>query len=103
MPARRAEAHRSTRRVRRSRSSAMTTMNSPPAAAAPRRQGAGPGRVVAIVAAVFLMLIGVLLAVGGTVLMATFGTDGEINSARPPVATPTAAVVTDIASVRDAS
>ena len=81
----------------------MTTMSSPPAAGAPRKQGAAPGRVVAIVAAVFLLLVGVLLAVGGTVLMATFGTDGEISSSRNPVATPTAAVVTDITPVRDAS
>ena len=78
------------------------TTNNPRTAVAPR-QGAGPGRVVAIVASVFLLLIGGCLVLGGGVLMAVFGKDGQVASEKNPVATPTAAVVTDVASIRDAS
>lgn len=78
------------------------TTNDPRTAVAPR-QGAGPGRVVAIVASVFLLLIGGCLVLGGGVLMAVFGKDGQVASEKNPVATPTAAVVTDVASIRDAS
>ncbi len=77
------------------------TTNNPPVA--PRRQGGGAGRVLAIVSAVFLLLIGAGLAIGGGALMAVFGTDSEISSPRNPVTTPTAAVVTDIAVIRDTS
>lgn len=77
------------------------TTNSPPVAAAPRRQGTGAGRVLAIVAAVLLLIMGVCLALGGTALMAAFGTDGKVSTDRHPVASPTAAVVTDVASIRD--
>jgi len=77
------------------------TTNNP--SVAPRRQNAGAGRVLAIVAAVFLLLIGGCLAVSGAALMAVFGTDSEISTSRNPVATPTAAVVTDIAAIRDTS
>jgi hypothetical protein len=73
------------------------------AAGAPPIRPAGPGRVLAIVAAVFLLLIGLSLAVGGAAVMAVFGTDGEISSGRQPVVSPTAAVVTDIAAIRDTS
>lgn len=76
------------------------TTNNPPIAA-PRRRSATPGRVIAIVAAVFLLIIGALLALGGTALMVTFGTDGEISSDKHPVDTPTAAVITDVATIRD--
>jgi hypothetical protein len=80
---------------------AMTT-NDPRTAVAPRK-GAGPGRVAAIVGSVFLLLIGGCLVLGGGVLMAVFGDDGQVASAKNPVTTPTAAVVTDVASIRDAS
>jgi hypothetical protein len=59
--------------------------------------------VLAIVASVFLMVIGAALALGGTALVAVFGSDGEIRSATQPVVTPTAAVVTDLATIRDTS
>jgi hypothetical protein len=75
----------------------MTTYGSP----APRRQGTRPGRVIAIVAAVFLLLIGAALAIGGGALMAVFGTDGEASTAKAPVTTSTAAVVTDITEIRN--
>jgi hypothetical protein len=78
---------------------AMTT-NDPPTATATRQ---GPGRVLAIVAAVLLLVVGGSLVLGGGVLLAVFGEDGEAATARNPVATPTAAVVTDVASIRDAS
>lgn len=77
--------------------------NSRSVASAPRGSGAGAGRVVAIVASVFLLVIGVSLAVGGTAVMAVFGSDGELSSATNTVATPTAAVVTDVAAIRDTS
>jgi hypothetical protein len=80
---------------------AMTTNNPP--AVAPRRRGAGPGRVLAIVAAVILILIGACLAFAGTVLMVTFGSDGQVSSAKHPVASPTAAVITDVAAIRATS
>lgn len=70
---------------------------------APRREKAGPGRVLAIVASVFLLVIGAGLVIGGTTLVAVFGSDGEISSATHPVRTPTAAVVTDVAAIRDTS
>jgi hypothetical protein len=78
------------------------TTNNPPMATAPSR-GAGPGRVLAITAAVFLLIIGGSLVLGGGVLMAVFGADGQAATAKNPVTTPTAAVVTDVASIRDAS
>ena len=68
---------------------------------APRRQPTGPGRVVAIVASVFLLVIGAGLVLGGAALMVVFGTGGQISSAMHPVKSPTAAVVTDIAAIRD--
>lgn len=77
--------------------------NTPYPAGASHRQTAGAGRVLAIVASVFLLVIGAALALGGTVLVAVFGSDGEISSATHPVVTPTAAVVTDIATFRDTS
>src|ERR1044072_418315 len=80
---------------------AMTTNNPP--AALPRRRGAGPGRVLAIVASVFLILIRAGLAFAATVLMDTFGTDGEVSTAKHPVTSPTAAVITDVAAIRATS
>jgi hypothetical protein len=79
------------------------TANVASPAGASHRRAAGPGRTLAIVAAVFLVLIGLSLAVGGAAVMAVFGTDGEITSSQHPVVTPTAAVVTDIAAIRDTS
>lgn len=76
------------------------TTNRPPV---PRRQGAGAGRVLAVVSAVFLLIIGVTILLAGVTLMAVFGTDGEISSAKHPVASPTSAVVTDIAAIRNTS
>ncbi|HWM04094.1 MAG TPA: hypothetical protein VNP92_17305 [Actinophytocola sp.] len=75
----------------------------PPPADQSRRRTTGPGRVLAIVASIFLLVIGACVALAGVVLMMLFGTDGEINTARNPVTTETAAVVTDIASIRDTS
>jgi len=59
--------------------------------------------VLAIVASVFLIFIGASLAFAGTVLMATFGTDGEVSTAQHPVTSPTAAVITDVAAIRATS
>lgn len=68
------------------------TTNSPP-----RRSG----RVLAVVASVILLVVGASLAVGGAVLVAVFGTNGDVVTDKHPVVTPTAAVVTDIAAIRD--
>jgi hypothetical protein len=76
------------------------TMNSP---TVPRGQGAGAGRVIAVVSAVLLLIIGACVLISGVALMALFGTTGEISSAKHPVASPTAAVVTDIAAIRNTS
>jgi hypothetical protein len=75
------------------------TMNSPTVP----RQGAGAGRVIAVVSAVLLLIIGACVLISGVALMALFGTNGEISSAKHPVASPTAAVVTDIAAIRNTS
>jgi hypothetical protein len=88
--------------VPRTEELAMST-NTPIPSVAPRRRGAGAGRVLAIVAAVFLILIGALLALAGTALMVTFGSDGEVSTAKQPVTSPTAAVITDVAAIRDTS
>jgi hypothetical protein len=77
------------------------TTNDPPVAAASRRRSASPGRVVAIVGSVLLLIIGTLLALGGAALMVLFGSDNEISTDKHPVDTPTAAVVTDVATIRD--
>jgi hypothetical protein len=79
----------------------MSANASQPTNAAHRRSGAGPGRVVAIVASVFLLVIGACLALGGGLLLVVFGSDGSVSTAKHPVGTPTAAVTTDVATIRD--
>lgn len=76
------------------------TDTTPTSGPAPHRTGSRPIRVLAVVAAVFQLIVGALLALGGTAIVAAFGTDGEIDTGMHPVNTPTAAVVTDVATVR---
>jgi hypothetical protein len=49
------------------------------------------GRVLAIVAVVFMIVIGALLALAGSALMVTFGSDGKVGTAKQPARRPPAA------------
>ncbi len=70
----------------------------------PVQAGRGrPARTGLIVVAAIMMVIGVSAAIGGGVLLIAFGRDGAINSGAHPVSTPTSAVITDIASISNAS
>lgn len=62
-----------------------------------------PARAGLIVLAAIMMVIGVGVAAGGAALLIAFGTDGKITSGAHPVSTPTAAVITDVASIHNTS
>jgi hypothetical protein len=63
----------------------------------------GPGRVAAVIGAVFLLVVGVALVVGGAVLLGLFGRDGTVTAGKHPVTTTSAAVIADAGPIRDTS
>lgn len=70
-----------------------------PTQATPRRGG----RAGFIALAVIMMVLGVIAALGGGALLIAFGSDGQITSDTHPVTTPTAAVITDVATISNTS
>jgi len=70
----------------------------PAAPAAPRRSGP---RIAAIVVGALLALGGTAVVAAGGGLLALFGSDGTASSGRHSVSTPSAALVSSVADIRD--
>jgi hypothetical protein len=64
----------------------------------PKRSG---GRTAAIVIGSIVALVGVVIAIAGGAIMALFGSDGVLQTGRESVSTPTAALVSETATISD--
>src|SRR5688572_11733289 len=67
----------------------------------PTRSSRNAGRVAAITVGVILAAFGSVLALSGGAVFAVFGSDGQLTSGRESVDTPTAALVSETATIEE--